>query len=698
MLAAVNKPRILIVEDEAIVARDIEYLLREMGYDPVGHATQGEQAIDMADALHPHLVLMDIQLSGVMDGIEAAQAIRNKLFIPIVFLTAFAADDILARAKLTEPFGYILKPFSERELRTVLEMALYKHENETRLRLSEANLVVTLNSIGDAVIATDTAGLITRMNPIAERLTGWPLADALGQPLMEVFRIVNTLTRLPSDNPVERVIEHGEVVGLAYHTTLLARDGREHQVADSCAPIRDEAEKIIGMVLVFNDVTEKYRMEMALQQSEKRLRDIFDGLGPDMFVGLLSTEGNVVEANRQALTVANLKLEDVLGKPVEETFWFNYSVEVKQQVRAAVVRAAGGEASRFDLKIRGAEDQFFILDFSIQPFRDESGKVTLLVPSAIDITERKRSEVALQESERRFRSTLEHVQMLVVSVDVAGNITFCNDFLLARTGWSRAEVIGQNWFNKFLPGYASEVALKKFQQAMASGDVPLHYENEIITRGGGLRLVRWNNTALRDVDGVISGTVSLGEDITDRWYIEAALRGSEERLRLALDAAHMGIFDWDVPNKRITWSRWHEELWGFKLGEFDGTYKGYVQRIHADDMPGINAEIARCIVARTPFVREFRVVWPDGSTHWISGRGEFTFDSDGQPLHMRGAVVEITARKLTEEKIRSQLDELMRWQQITLGRESRVRELKMEVNTLLAQRGETERYSSEVSK
>lgn len=126
--------QIFVVEDEVIVARDIRQQLRELGYGDAGHAVTAERCLEAIADIKPDLVLMDIQLAGAMDGIAAAQIIRTQFDIPVVFLTAFAADDVLARAKLTEPFGYILKPFSERELRTVLEMAIYKSGTERTLR------------------------------------------------------------------------------------------------------------------------------------------------------------------------------------------------------------------------------------------------------------------------------------------------------------------------------------------------------------------------------------------------------------------------------------------------------------------------------------------------------------------------------------------------------------------------------------
>ncbi|MEI8156502.1 MAG: EAL domain-containing protein [Burkholderiales bacterium] len=179
---AEKKSRILIVEDEAIVARDVQDQLRSLGYEVAGHAIRGEDAVAMVDQSRPDLVLMDIQLAGAMDGIAAAHAIRHltQNSVPIVFLTAFDADDTLARAKLTEPFGYILKPFSERELRTVLEMAVYKFQAEARLRETALYSQAILDNMVDGVITFNNLGLIESCNQAARKIFGFEAEQALG--------------------------------------------------------------------------------------------------------------------------------------------------------------------------------------------------------------------------------------------------------------------------------------------------------------------------------------------------------------------------------------------------------------------------------------------------------------------------------------------------------------------------------------
>ena len=166
------KANVLVVEDENIVAVDIMDRLRGLGYEISAHVTSGEAAIEKAGELRPDLVLMDIMLKGQMDGVEAAEVIGRRFGLPVIYLTAYMDSTTLERAKITVPYGYILKPFEERELHTTIEMALFHHTMERRVKESEHWLSTVLNSIGDAVIATDAGGRVSFMNPLAERIIG----------------------------------------------------------------------------------------------------------------------------------------------------------------------------------------------------------------------------------------------------------------------------------------------------------------------------------------------------------------------------------------------------------------------------------------------------------------------------------------------------------------------------------------------
>ncbi len=261
--------RILIVEDEAIVALDLRTQLTQLGYVVVETVARGEAAIEAAEKHRPDLVLMDIRLQGKMDGVEAAEVINTRFQLPVVYLTAHADESTVDRARITKPFGYILKPFDGRELRTVIEMALYKHAADKKLRTSERRYASTLASIGDGVIATDKQGRVTFMNPVAERLSGWTTAEAQGIALTTVFRIVNEETHKIVVNPVERVLEQGIVVGLANHTILIRRDGHETPIDDCAAPIHDDLGVVTGAVLVFRDISASRRIEEQLRQSQK---------------------------------------------------------------------------------------------------------------------------------------------------------------------------------------------------------------------------------------------------------------------------------------------------------------------------------------------------------------------------------------------------------------------------------------------
>jgi len=245
---------ILVVEDESIVARDLQSRLRSLGYDVPAVAATGEEALKKAADIRPDLVLMDIRLKGAMDGIETAEQLRELFNVPPVYLTAYTDSETLRRAKITEPFGYIVKPFDERELHSAIEMALYRHKTETKLRQSEQWLAAILRSTGDGVIAASKAGLVVSMNPVAEELTGWTQEAAVGREVTAVFQIIRQETREPAENPAMEVLRGGAGVTLTKGFCLVSRNGKEKPVDCRAIPVRDDQEALTGVFVVLREL------------------------------------------------------------------------------------------------------------------------------------------------------------------------------------------------------------------------------------------------------------------------------------------------------------------------------------------------------------------------------------------------------------------------------------------------------------
>ena len=270
--------------------------------------------------------------------------VRRRVLKPIVLVhkgaNALTAGNLEHRvgligrdeiAELAAAFDHMAQrlQFSSGELNRTVDTI--KQQKEA-LQASEESLAITLHSIGDAVIATDPAGRVTRMNATAERLTGWTLSEAMGRPLSEVFRIVNTDSREAVADPVQSVMAHGQVVGLANHTALLARDGHEYQIADSAAPIRNAAGAIAGVVLVFSDVTEQYRVEEALRVT----RFSVDAASDALF--WMTPDARIVDVNAAACRILGYTREELLQLRVpdvdahyNEGLWPRHFAELRQR-------------------------------------------------------------------------------------------------------------------------------------------------------------------------------------------------------------------------------------------------------------------------------------------------------------------------------------------------------------------------------
>jgi PAS domain S-box-containing protein len=256
-MTQLQKIRVLVVEDEIVVSEDLQQRLVGLGFDVAGAADTAADAIRLATAMQPDVALMDIMLHGRPEGIDAAERLRSELDIPVIYLTAHSDSATLQKAKLTDPAGYIVKPFEDRQLQVAIELAPMRHEMERKARRAARWLGATLSSIGDAVIATNTRAEILLLNPAAEKLTGWTQDEAAGKPCGEVVRLIRLRDRQPLDDPAARALRHGVVIRLDPDTVLLTRDGEQRRVDDSASPITDDTGKMLGAVVVLVDSTDR---------------------------------------------------------------------------------------------------------------------------------------------------------------------------------------------------------------------------------------------------------------------------------------------------------------------------------------------------------------------------------------------------------------------------------------------------------
>jgi PAS domain S-box-containing protein len=447
-------PKILIVEDEGIEALDLQQRLTNMGYT-VDVAVCGEEAIEKTGKMIPDLVLMDIMLPGKIDGVTASGEIRTRFDIPVVFLTAYADEDTVQRAKITEPFGYIVKPFKEREVQITIEMALYKCKMEKKLRESEKWFSTTLRSIGDAVIATDNNGLITFMNPVAESLLDWRTADVLNKKLTDVFTIINKYTRKPVDNPVSKVLKEGITAGLANHTILISRNGQEIPIDDSAAPIKDDKGKILGVILVFRDITERERAEEELRKSEEQLKKAQE------IAHLGSWQLDLVS---NSLTWSD-EVYRIFGLQPQE-FGATYEAfldAVHPDDRAAVDAAYSGSLREgkdtYEIEhrvVRKSSGEIRVVDEKCEHIRDASGRIILSIGMVHDITERKRAEEELRRNAEQLAAINKELESFSYSIshDLRAPLRTIKSFsgILLEEYSSKLDAEGEGFLKRIMGG------------------------------------------------------------------------------------------------------------------------------------------------------------------------------------------------------------------------------------------------------
>jgi PAS domain S-box-containing protein len=406
---------------------------------------------------------------------------------------------------------------------------------EKTLRESEEHLAVTLYSIGDAVIVTDNESRVTRLNPIAEQLTGWTLAEAVGRPVDKIFNIINKDTRKPAPIPVMDAIQHGTIQGLANHTVLIARGGSEYDIADSCAPIRNRDNAVIGAVLVFRNVTEEYAVQQSMRDSAALMRAILNTV-VDGIITIQALDGSVETVNPAA--------EQMFGFTAEELDGQNFSLlipELAHDQRSGFLEyySASDEelASGHGREVIGRRKDGTLFPLELSASEMWLGGQRYFTGILRDISARKEVEEALLKAGALQSAIFNSANFSSIATDAKGVIQIFNVGAERMLGYTATEVM-----NKISPAdisdpheliaRATELSIELetpitpgFEALVfkASRGIEDIYELTYIRKDGSRFPAVVSVTALRDVQDAIIGYLLIGTDNTARKQAEEEL-------------------------------------------------------------------------------------------------------------------------------------------------------------------------------
>ncbi len=434
------KARILIVEDEAIIAMELESQLQSLGYELTSIVDTGEKAIEKAEIDKPDLILMDIRIKGEMDGIDTAEVLRNTFNIPVIFSTAYLDEERINRAKITMPFGYVLKPLQERDLKVTIEMALYVAKVDTKRKRVEALLRIQRDlgiALGKSIEFHKMIRLCLRAALDASEMEsgGIYIVDSVTKSLDLAYHeglseeFVSTVSHYEADSPNSQMVLAGDPIFSVHKELGLSLKKVEHQEnlrAIAIIPIK-QAKQVVGCLHVashtyhevpqfsrstletiasqIGDAIVKKQVENALVEKEERFRTIFEK--SFQFALILDTDGIIVEMNQLCYDVCGRLAEGSLGKPIENALWWNDYPDVREKTKNAICDVKNGNATT---------DQIVFIDKDkvlhngiriISPITNENGKLTWIAVVGLDVTKQIQAEEEIQKIKNILLETID---------------------------------------------------------------------------------------------------------------------------------------------------------------------------------------------------------------------------------------------------------------------------------------------------
>ncbi|MGC9365375.1 MAG: PAS domain S-box protein [Fidelibacterota bacterium] len=602
-----------------------------------------------------------------IDRSELFAELRSKAFYTVLFVFVLV---MLIAAGLD--FLYYLKQ------RDVYRQ-LYRSRQEFR---------TTLYSIGDAVITTDIRGKIKYLNPVAAELTGWRERQVVGKPLRRVFKIINEDTRRSVENPVERVLREGLVVGLANHTLLITKDGREVPIADSGAPIRDEDGNIIGVVLVFRDQTAERAAQKALEESEEKYRLIVENSHDGIEI---SQDDRIIFCNARFAEMLGYTAAEIKNIPFSRIFTEEATRELYG--RQALHRA--GEVLPHFYETTFYRKDHSVIDVQVSyEIIDYKGKPATFA-TIRDITAQKKAQKEYQQLINGMNDTAFVISFQGIFIEV-------NEAAVRTLGYSREELL--NMGPTDIDPHMSAADIGKLIEGMQT-DRRQVFETQHRAKDGRIIPVEIHSSQVMYKGE--RAILSICRDITERKEAQKALEESERKLKTLMDNLQGMVYsclndkDWTV--KFV--SEGALPLTGYSPGELiDNRVLAYNDIIHPDDRELVWSSIQEALAEREPYMLEYRIITKDGAQKWIWERGRGVFSAEGELLALEGIISDISDFKEAQDKISQLKDnletevaektrelqqrvaELERFHDATIERELRMKELRDEIERLKAER------------
>jgi PAS domain S-box-containing protein len=498
-----------------------------------------------------------------------------------------------------------------------------------------------VESSEDAIISKNLDGVITSWNAGAEQIFGYTEPEAVGQPIT----ILIPRELLDEENNLLERLRVGERIK-HYETIRVTKAGKKITVSLSISPLKDSTGRIVGGSKIARDITERKRAQETLRKSEERFR-------------LAAQAGRMFAYEWDAATdkvVRSGDCTEVLG--IAETAPFtgeqifaNVHPDDREKLTSTIAQLSTQKPYlQIRYRMLRPDGGVIWVERNSQAYFDDQGSLLRIAGMVTNITERKRAEDDVKESEQRFRLAAQVGKMYSYDWDVTTDV-------LVRSP-EYVKILGDTEPVRFVrPQFLDKIHpddLPRFVAAIAG----LNTENPIGTvtyrvllPGGATVWLKNSGRAFFDAEGRMLRVIGMVADVTDQKLAEESLRTSGERLRLAQQAARIGTFDWNIRTDVNTWTPELEAIYGLPPGGFGGTHAAFEAMVHPDDRAMLRKLVDATLTTREVTQGEWRVVWPDGSIHWIAGRWQLFMDESGEPSRVLGVNADVTERKLAEHAL-----------------------------------------------